>query len=100
MRPRCTSSATRRAGGSPKRAFTLWRGFCAVSTLHPLVYGTAYVWKRGEQGAVRVTAADSSASFATACEEPLDCLGARQLRGVAEPQMVFAARLNESKTTG
>jgi adenylate cyclase len=32
------------------------RGFCALRTLHPLVYATAYVWRRGEGGAVRFLA--------------------------------------------
>jgi adenylate cyclase len=34
----------------------LWRGFCAVSTLHPQVAATAYVWRRDELGAKRQTA--------------------------------------------
>jgi adenylate cyclase len=34
----------------------LWRGFCAVSTLHPQVAATAYVWRRNELGAKRQTA--------------------------------------------
>ncbi len=31
----------------------LWRGFCSVSTLHPEVAATAYVWRRDEHGATR-----------------------------------------------
>jgi adenylate cyclase len=31
----------------------LWRGFCAVGTLHPQVAATAYVWRRSEAGATR-----------------------------------------------
>ncbi len=31
----------------------LWRGFCVVSTLHPQVAATAYVWRRDELGADR-----------------------------------------------
>jgi adenylate cyclase len=34
----------------------LWRGFCALSTLHPQVAATAYVWLRSELGAKRMTA--------------------------------------------
>ena len=34
----------------------LWRGFCAVGTLHPQVAATAYVWRRSEGGATRQTA--------------------------------------------
>lgn len=34
----------------------LWRGFCALDTLHPQVAATAYVWRRGEGGAARRTA--------------------------------------------
>jgi adenylate cyclase len=34
----------------------LWRGFCAVTTLHPQVAGAAYVWRRDESGAKRQTA--------------------------------------------
>jgi adenylate cyclase len=34
----------------------LWRGFCVVSTLHPQIAATAYVWRRDEIGAGRQTA--------------------------------------------
>ncbi len=39
------------AGGIP-----LWRAFCSTRTLHPEIYGTAYVWRRDQQGATRITA--------------------------------------------
>ncbi len=34
----------------------IWRAFCSVSTLHPLIVGTAYIWRRTESGAKRMTA--------------------------------------------
>jgi len=34
----------------------IWRGFCSVSTLHPQVVASAYIWRREESGAVRRTA--------------------------------------------
>jgi adenylate cyclase len=34
----------------------LWRAFCAISTLHPQIAATAYVWKRGQGTAERRTA--------------------------------------------
>src|SRR5438445_13757953 len=34
----------------------LWRAFCSVSTLHPQVAATAYIWRRSTQGAQRLTA--------------------------------------------
>jgi len=34
----------------------LYRGFCAVETLHPQLYGAAYVWQRDQQGAMRRSA--------------------------------------------
>jgi adenylate cyclase len=37
----------------------LWRAFCSVGTLHPQVYGSAYVWRRDTPGAVRFTATHS-----------------------------------------
>jgi len=43
----------RRIGGA---GIPLWRAFCGVGTLHPLVAAAAYVWRRGEVGAVRRTA--------------------------------------------
>ena len=42
------------AAGNP-----LWRAFCSVGTLHPQVYGSAYVWRRDTPGAVRFTATHS-----------------------------------------
>src|SRR6185369_6840900 len=33
--------------------FPIWRGFCAVTTLHPQIMGTAYVWRREDPGATR-----------------------------------------------
>src|SRR5260221_12209428 len=35
----------------------LWRAFCSVGTLHPEIAGSAYVWRRDEGGAERVTGA-------------------------------------------
>ncbi len=37
----------------------LWRAFCSVGTLHPQVYGSAYIWRRDTPGAVRFTATHS-----------------------------------------
>ena len=34
----------------------IWRAFCAVGTLHPEIAASAYVWRRDEPGAVRMTA--------------------------------------------
>ncbi len=34
----------------------IWRAFCSTKTLHPQVYGTAYLWRRGQPGAERLTA--------------------------------------------
>jgi adenylate cyclase len=34
----------------------IFRAFCSVATLHPQIAATAYIWKRGEQGAARLTA--------------------------------------------
>jgi adenylate cyclase len=34
----------------------LWRAFCSTKTLHPEIYGTAYVWRRDQPGAARITA--------------------------------------------
>jgi adenylate cyclase len=34
----------------------LWRAFCSTRTLHPEIYGTAYVWRRDQPGAERLTA--------------------------------------------
>src|SRR5215469_13570712 len=34
----------------------LSRAFCSVGTLHPQIFGAAYVWKRGAPGAVRLVA--------------------------------------------
>jgi len=31
----------------------IFRGFCSVSTLHPQVVASAYIWRREEQGAIR-----------------------------------------------
>jgi adenylate cyclase len=40
----------------------LWRAFCSVGTLHPQIAATAYIWRRGAAGAVRLTADHSFAS--------------------------------------
>src|SRR5207253_1267139 len=34
----------------------LWRAFCSVSTLHPQVAATAYIWRKSTPGAQRLTA--------------------------------------------
>lgn len=34
----------------------IWRAFCSVATLHPQIAAAAYIWRRGKQGAVRLTA--------------------------------------------
>jgi len=34
----------------------IWRAFCTTTTLHPEISGTAYVWRRNQQGAQRITA--------------------------------------------
>ena len=34
----------------------IWRAFCSTRTLHPEVYATAYVWRRDQPGAERLTA--------------------------------------------
>jgi len=32
----------------------IWRAFCTTTTLHPEIFGTAYVWRRDQPGAVRM----------------------------------------------
>ncbi len=34
----------------------IWRAFCTATTLHPEISGTAYVWRRNQPGAQRITA--------------------------------------------
>src|ERR1019366_9254750 len=34
----------------------IWRAFCTATTLHPQISGTAYVWRRDQPGAERITA--------------------------------------------
>src|ERR1700736_4912480 len=34
----------------------IWRAFCTTTTLPPEISGTAYVWRRNEPGAKRITA--------------------------------------------
>jgi adenylate cyclase len=34
----------------------IWRAFCVVGTLHPLVAASGYLWKREQQGTVRLLA--------------------------------------------
>jgi adenylate cyclase len=34
----------------------VWRAFCTAATLHPQISGTAYVWRRDQAGATRLTA--------------------------------------------
>jgi adenylate cyclase len=34
----------------------IWRAFCTAATLHPEISGTAYVWRRDQPGAQRLTA--------------------------------------------
>jgi len=34
----------------------IWRAFCTTKTLHPEIYGTAYVWRRDQPGTARITA--------------------------------------------
>jgi adenylate cyclase len=34
----------------------IWRAFCTSTTLHPEIRGTAYVWRRDQPGAQRITA--------------------------------------------
>jgi adenylate cyclase len=34
----------------------IWRAFCSTKTLHPEIYGTAYVWRRDQPGAERLVA--------------------------------------------
>ncbi len=34
----------------------VWRAFCTATTLHPEIFGTAYVWRREQAGAQRLTA--------------------------------------------
>src|SRR5713101_8418735 len=34
----------------------IWRAFCSVDTLHPQIVASAYIWRREESGAVRLTA--------------------------------------------
>ncbi len=36
--------------------FPLMRAFCAVNTLHPQFGGSAYIWRRGQDGATRYSA--------------------------------------------
>jgi adenylate cyclase len=54
------------AGGIP-----LWRAFCSVATLHPQVYGSAYIWRRDTPGAVRFTATHSFESDAEYANSPI-----------------------------
>src|ERR1700731_5106146 len=34
----------------------IWRAFCTATTLHPEIRGTAYIWRRDQPGAERITA--------------------------------------------
>jgi adenylate cyclase len=46
----------------------IWRAFCTTTTLHPEISGTAYVWRRDQPGAQRITATHAfqrSEEFAT-----------------------------------
>jgi adenylate cyclase len=46
----------------------IWRAFCTTTTLHPEISGTAYVWRRDQPGAQRITvthAFQRSEEFAT-----------------------------------
>ena len=54
------------AGGIP-----LWRAFCSVATLHPQVYGSAYVWRRDTPGAVRFIATHAFENDAEYANSPI-----------------------------
>ncbi len=49
----------------------LWRGFCAVGTLHPQVAATAYVWRRDELGARRETASHARVQTPELAQSPV-----------------------------
>jgi adenylate cyclase len=49
----------------------LWRGFCAVGTLHPQVAATAYVWRRDEIGARRETASHARVQTPELAQSPV-----------------------------
>lgn len=49
----------------------LWRAFCSVGTLHPQVYGSAYIWRRDTPGAVRFTATHSFENDAEYANSPI-----------------------------
>jgi adenylate cyclase len=49
----------------------LWRGFCAVGTLHPQVAATAYVWRRDELGAKRETASHARVQTPELAQSPV-----------------------------
>jgi adenylate cyclase len=60
----------------------LWRAFCSVATLHPQVYGSAYIWRRDTPGAVRFTATHSFEKEAEYANSPIAVVkrGRRMLR--------------------
>ncbi len=47
------------------------RAFCSTKTLHPEVYGTAYVWRREQPGAERLTALHGFQSTREASSSPI-----------------------------
>jgi adenylate cyclase len=49
----------------------LWRAFCSVATLHPQIYGSAYIWRRDTPGAVRFTANHSFENEAEYANSPI-----------------------------
>jgi adenylate cyclase len=49
----------------------LWRAFCSVGTLHPQVYGSAYIWRRDTSGAVRLTATHAFENDAEYANSPI-----------------------------
>jgi adenylate cyclase len=49
----------------------IWRGFCFVSTLHPEIHATAYIWSREEAGAMRVVAGHDLSNSPEFTESPI-----------------------------
>ena len=49
----------------------LWRGFCSVSTLHPEIWATAYIWRRDQAGAERQTAPHAFQQSAELLSSPI-----------------------------
>jgi adenylate cyclase len=60
--------------------FPIFRSFCGVDTLHPLIKGTAYVWRRDAPGAKRLLA-----SYAQSESEEFRLSPPRHVQTTGEP---------------